>query len=168
MGGDPGGDAVIGDPTEPGGGAAYLVLLPGDDGRLNAGEGTGLQSVTTSANQPTSTTTQPTTTATQPTTTTTTGSALASQSAESPAAAAGATTTTVPTPAGSVSPTTIAPPTATLPKPVGATASGGTLARTGGTEGPARPAGLGALVLGTAGLALRRRLGRLARASEGP
>jgi len=120
--------AVVGDPAEPGGGAAYL-LTDSSPAAVTGCAGAACTNALRTRAQAQTTTTIPAAT-TVPTTTTTVG------------------TTTVPA-------DDTMPSTATLPKPAGAAAGGSAMPDTGGIDrsGP----GLVALALGTAGITALRR-----------
>lgn len=134
IGGDPGADLVVGDPSEPGGGGAYLLHVgaaPAPVARARLSQAAGCSGAACKgglrvrAQAPSPTTTVPTTT-TSPATSTT-------QAAMDEA-----------------------PATATLPKPANVTTAEGGLPGTGGVDRSV--VGLAAVGLGMAGIAFVRRL----------
>ena len=163
---DRGTDLVVGDATEPGGGALYLVragpVVPQPTEQLSpvsaatARPAERMSQVAEATAQPTAQVSQ--VAPAQPTTT---------QTPTTTVAAAGPTTSTPPT--TSTTPTTGASAKATLSKPAGAAAAGGTLPKTGGPglPGLVRTA-IGALLLGMAAVALSRHPGAPAQGREPP
>jgi hypothetical protein len=120
---------VVGDPAEPGGGAAYLLTDPSPAAVAGCAGAACANALRTRAQTPTSTTTTIPATTTVPTTTTTVATTIPADDAM--------------------------PPTATLPRPASAAADGSALPDTGGVDrsGP----GMVALALGMAGITALRR-----------